>query len=64
MDLSPFKHINPCGYQGLKITQLSALPVNQSIDYPSIEETVIELMAQRLAVSTIDRDNTLPTTLS
>tara|TARA_R110002096_G_scaffold416940_1_gene620353 strand:+ start:20076 stop:20714 length:639 start_codon:yes stop_codon:yes gene_type:complete len=23
MDLSPFNHINPCGYKGLKITQLS-----------------------------------------
>jgi lipoyl(octanoyl) transferase len=22
MDLSPFSYINPCGYQGLKVTQL------------------------------------------
>ncbi len=25
MDLSPFKRINPCGYQGLQVTQLSEL---------------------------------------
>lgn len=35
MDLSPFQDINPCGYQGLKVTQLSALysliPETQSL---------------------------------
>lgn len=25
MDLAPFKHINPCGYAGLEMTQLAAL---------------------------------------
>jgi lipoyl(octanoyl) transferase len=25
MDLSPFRRINPCGYQGLEVTQVSAL---------------------------------------
>lgn len=25
MDLSPFKHINPCGYAGLEMTQLASL---------------------------------------
>lgn len=30
MDLSPFQNINPCGYQGLKMTQLAAFktPIN------------------------------------
>lgn len=28
MDLSPFSHINPCGYQGLQVTQLADLGVN------------------------------------
>jgi lipoyl(octanoyl) transferase len=28
MDLSPFAQINPCGYQGLKVTQLSDLTDN------------------------------------
>ncbi len=28
MDLTPFSSINPCGYQGLQITQLADLGVN------------------------------------
>lgn len=32
MDLSPFGNIDPCGYQGLQVTQLSALLSNVEID--------------------------------
>jgi lipoyl(octanoyl) transferase len=28
MDLSPFEHINPCGYQGLEVTQLADLGID------------------------------------
>ena len=28
MDLSPFERINPCGYRGLKVTQLNDLGIN------------------------------------
>jgi lipoyl(octanoyl) transferase len=28
MDLTPFKHINPCGYQGLQVTQLTDLGID------------------------------------
>jgi lipoyl(octanoyl) transferase len=38
MDLSPFAHINPCGYQGLRVTQC----VEQGISIP-IEELQAEL---------------------
>ena len=31
MDLSPFTRINPCGYEGLKMTQLRELGVHSSI---------------------------------
>ena len=31
MDLKPYEWINPCGYQGLKITQLRDLGVAESI---------------------------------
>lgn len=31
MDLAPFSHINPCGYEGLTTTQLKALGVNATI---------------------------------
>jgi lipoyl(octanoyl) transferase len=31
MDLTPFEWINPCGYEGLKITQLRELGIEESI---------------------------------
>jgi lipoyl(octanoyl) transferase len=31
MDLSPFSWINPCGYEGLKVNQLKALGVDESV---------------------------------
>lgn len=31
MDLTPFEAINPCGYEGLEITQLRALGVDESV---------------------------------
>ena len=32
MDLSPFADIDPCGYKGLRVTQLSDLGVRRSVD--------------------------------
>jgi lipoyl(octanoyl) transferase len=32
MDLSPFGRINPCGYQGLAVTQLRALGIDLTVD--------------------------------
>jgi lipoyl(octanoyl) transferase len=32
MDLEPFNRINPCGYQGLKTTQLKDLGCDTSYD--------------------------------
>ena len=32
MDLSPFSHINPCGYAGLEVTQLKDLGIDEGID--------------------------------
>ena len=46
MDTEPFTRINPCGYQGLEITQLSQLGVNcQPIDLAS---PLLAELAQRL----------------
>ena len=39
MDLSPFKQINPCGYAGLKVTQLSDLVDNINLEQISQELT-------------------------
>ena len=40
MDLSPYGQINPCGYEGLKVTQLSNL----------VESTDIETLANQLKI--------------
>ncbi len=32
MDLSPFANIDPCGYQGLEVTQLTDLGIDLSVD--------------------------------
>ncbi|MBA5249950.1 MAG: lipoyl(octanoyl) transferase LipB [Gammaproteobacteria bacterium] len=42
MDLSPFAQINPCGYQGLAVTQLAKLMDNVQL------ETVASQLTQRL----------------
>lgn len=39
MDLEPFERINPCGYQGLKVTQLSALV--DVLDFSEVEERLL-----------------------
>jgi lipoyl(octanoyl) transferase len=31
MDLAPFSYINPCGYEGLEVTQLRALDISDSV---------------------------------
>jgi lipoyl(octanoyl) transferase len=42
MDLSPFLRINPCGYQGLAMTQMQSLLPNP----PSIEDVQQQLVTQ------------------
>lgn len=42
MDLAPFSHINPCGYEGLEVTQLKALGVAENMD------TIMEKLSRRL----------------
>jgi lipoyl(octanoyl) transferase len=32
MDLEPFSRINPCGYEGLAVTQLNDLGVGDNVD--------------------------------
>ena len=45
MDLAPFSLINPCGYAGLEVTQLTALGVTESVDTVA-ERLVRHLQAQ------------------
>lgn len=37
MDLTPFSYINPCGYQGLQVTQTKNLGIPDSVDILSIK---------------------------
>jgi len=42
MDLSPFKQINPCGYEDLEVTQIKDL--NQDISKLQLEKLAIDLL--------------------
>lgn len=42
MDLSPFQRINPCGYQGLKMTQIS----HWSAPAPKLDSVALDLTEQ------------------
>ncbi len=39
MDLEPFTRINPCGFEGLEVTQLSALI--DGVDFGNIEKQLL-----------------------
>ncbi len=47
MDLEPFSRINPCGYQGLGVTQLQALGVGDSMD--EVAEKLLVKLRQHLS---------------
>ena len=42
MDLSPFKQINPCGYEGLEVTQIKDL--NKSVSKLQLEKMIINFL--------------------
>lgn len=47
MDLSPFRQINPCGYEGLVITQLSQLALTP-ITLPEVQKNLLQVFAELL----------------
>ncbi len=48
MDLEPFQRINPCGFQGLAVTQLAALGVSHDLErvVTDLETTLRDELAQ------------------
>ena len=48
MDLTPFLRINPCGYAGMEMTQLSALTAG--VDPDDLRSRLIENFARQLAI--------------
>ncbi len=49
MDLSPFKDINPCGYENLEVTQCKSLGVED--DFPKIADKLLNLIESALKKS-------------
>lgn len=53
MDLSPFDMINPCGFQGLKMTQLKNLPAfERGVNIADIENRLIAAAQKQLLNAT------------
>lgn len=46
MDLSPFQQINPCGYAGMQVTQLTDL--KPEFDIANVKTDLVELLSQLL----------------
>jgi len=51
MDLSPFLRINPCGYQGLAMTQIQDL-LTDVPEFEDVQKQLIEQFAQKLGYET------------
>ncbi|MEJ2060383.1 MAG: lipoyl(octanoyl) transferase LipB [Gammaproteobacteria bacterium] len=47
MDLEPFSRINPCGYEGLPVTQLRDLGVR--LDWQTAADALVRILQRRLA---------------
>lgn len=48
MDLAPFSQINPCGYEGLRMTQLVDYVSAHDVDVPSVEREFARQLACQL----------------
>ena len=50
MDLEPFQRINPCGYEDLRVTQLSAL---SPVQFSEVESRLVDSIAHQLGYSEV-----------
>lgn len=48
MDLEPFERINPCGFQGLRVTSVAQCLGGKPVDMEAIGRRLLELVDQRL----------------
>lgn len=55
MDLKPFGYINPCGYEGLAMTQLKHLIAAPLPSKAALTEALIEQFVQLMKISTIEQ---------
>lgn len=56
MDMQPFSRINPCGYQGLAMTQMAAL-LTQAPQLEQVGQQLAQILASRLGYSNITLTN-------
>jgi lipoyl(octanoyl) transferase len=54
MDLEPFQRINPCGYEGLVVTQLSSF---SSLVFSEVESRLVDSITEQLGYSEVIRPN-------
>lgn len=54
MNLEPFKRINPCGYEEMKVTQLRDLGINT--DMGELKDSLSKLIAQELGYNAVSTD--------
>lgn len=54
MDLSPFAAINPCGYSGLRVTQLADFAVGDGVD--AVAERLSRILVQLLASAAAEEE--------
>lgn len=54
MDLEPYRRINPCGYEGLAVTQLRDLI--DIVDIGTVEDVLLQKLSDRLQVRHADHD--------
>ncbi len=51
MDMAPFKQINPCGYEGLEVTQLKELGVDSS--FSDVEQKLLQKICEQFSIGNI-----------
>ncbi|HMB59072.1 MAG TPA: lipoyl(octanoyl) transferase LipB [Xanthomonadales bacterium] len=51
MDLEPFQRINPCGFEGLEVTQLLSF---KAVEQAAVEELLVDQLVQQLNYATVE----------
>lgn len=61
MDLEPFSRINPCGFQGLAVTQLAAQSTDGAeVEIGQVENALVAQLAEALGYSGTTRKTEIP----
>ncbi len=64
MDLTPFERINPCGYQGLRMTQIKdLLPAHCEVPIADVEQALLARLVANLGFQTWREDSGPPAAL-